>query len=53
VGRWVPGQHPYVEELAARDGRVFLPCQFSNEANADAHMKTTGPEIWHQLRLQA
>jgi len=40
------------EELAARDGRVFLPCQFSNEANADAHMRTTGPEIWFQLRLQ-
>ena len=40
------------EELAARDERVFLPCQFSNEANADAHMRTTGPEIWFQLRLQ-
>jgi cysteine synthase A len=40
------------EELAARDGHVFLPCQFSNEANADAHMRTTGPEIWYQLRLQ-
>ena len=40
------------EELAARAGHVFLPCQFSNEANADAHMLTTGPEIWYQLRLQ-
>lgn len=40
------------EELAARNGNVFLPCQFSNEANADAHMRTTGPEIWYQLRLQ-
>jgi cysteine synthase A len=40
------------EELASRRGDVFLPCQFSNEANADAHMQTTGPEIWYQLRLQ-
>jgi cysteine synthase A len=41
------------EELAARDRGVFLPCQFSNEANADAHMRTTGPEIWFQLRVQS
>ena len=40
------------EELAASRGNVFLPCQFSNEANAEAHMRTTGPEIWYQLRLQ-
>lgn len=39
------------EDLAAREPRVFLPCQFSNDANADAHAKTTGPEIWSQLRL--
>jgi cysteine synthase A len=41
------------EELGARDPRVFLPRQFSNEANADAHFRTTGPEIWYQLRLQS
>jgi len=39
------------EELAARDRNVFLPCQFANEANAAAHMQTTGPEIWYQMRL--
>jgi cysteine synthase A len=38
------------EELAASTPRVFLPCQFSNEANARAHMDTTGPEIWMQLK---
>ena len=38
------------EELAARDPRVFLPRQFSNDANAEAHEQTTGPEIWWQLR---
>ena len=38
------------EELASRDPRVFLPCQFSNQANVLAHFETTGPEIWMQLR---
>lgn len=37
------------EEMAARDARVFLPRQFSNEANVQAHADTTGPEIWLQL----
>ena len=30
--------------------RVFLPHQFSNLANAEAHYLTTGPEIWGQLK---
>jgi cysteine synthase len=38
------------EELAARDPGVFLPCQFSNDANVQAHVETTGPEIWMQLQ---
>jgi cysteine synthase A len=29
--------------------RTFLPHQFSNDANSDAHLATTGPEIWKQL----
>ncbi len=37
------------EDLAASDPSVFLPCQFSNEANVEAHFRTTGPEIWSQL----
>ena len=37
------------EEIAAREADIFLPQQFSNEANAQAHEKTTGPEIWSQL----
>jgi cysteine synthase A len=37
------------EELAGRETNVFLPCQFSNEANVEAHEQTTGPEIWWQL----
>ncbi len=39
------------EELASRDPHVFLPRQFSNPANVEAHERTTGPEIWWQLRL--
>lgn len=30
-------------------GRVFLPHQFSNFLNAEAHYETTAPEIWAQL----
>jgi cysteine synthase len=37
------------EELAAKDPHVFLPCQFANPANVEAHMRTTGPEIVSQL----
>lgn len=36
------------EELFAQ-GNVFLPRQFENENNVEAHEKTTGPEIWCQL----
>ncbi len=38
------------EEYAASLESSFLPRQFSNEDNADAHARTTGPEIWWQLR---
>ena len=37
------------EELAATQPNVFLPCQFSNHANIQAHFAGTGPEIWSQL----
>ena len=38
------------EEIAASEPDIFLPCQFSNEANAEAHEMTTGPEIWCQMK---
>jgi cysteine synthase A len=38
------------EEHAASLSNSFLPRQFSNEDNADAHACTTGPEIWWQLK---
>ena len=37
------------EELAARRDDVFLPRQFSNTANVEAHEQTTGPELYWQL----
>lgn len=37
------------EELAAQVDRAFLPRQFSNQDNLEAHAATTGPEIWWQL----
>jgi cysteine synthase len=37
------------EQLAASRNDVFLPRQFSNPANCEAHEDTTGPEIWSQL----
>ena len=34
------------EELAKEIPGSFIPGQFENPANADAHRTTTGPEIW-------
>jgi cysteine synthase A len=34
--------------LATRDD-FFLPDQFTNPANPDAHRRTTGPELWEAL----
>jgi cysteine synthase A len=45
------GMHEAVEaaRAMARDDDVFLPDQFSNPANPDAHRRTTGPEIERDL----
>jgi cysteine synthase len=37
------------EELAASHANAFLPRQFQNEDNCEAHEETTGPEIHWQL----
>ena len=36
-------------QALARDGDAWLPDQFSNPANPEAHRRTTGPEIWKDL----
>jgi len=38
------------DAMKAAEPRTFLPHQFANEANIDAHRSGTGPEIWLQLR---
>lgn len=35
------------EELAKEIPNSFIPSQFTNCANPEAHRKTTGPEIWN------
>lgn len=35
------------EELAAQTPGSFIPSQFTNAANPEAHRQTTGPEIWN------
>jgi cysteine synthase len=36
-------------QALARDPDAWLPDQFSNSANPEAHRRTTGPEIWDAL----
>ena len=38
--------------IAENPDRYFKPDQYNNEANAQAHFQTTGPEIWRQTRGQ-
>lgn len=41
------------EKLAKSKKETFLPRQFSNEDNIEAHYFTTGPEIWWQLHYRS
>jgi cysteine synthase len=36
-------------QAMAREGDVWLPDQFANPANPEAHRRTTGPELWEAL----
>ena len=38
------------DAMQQQNPRTFLPHQFANEANIDAHFSGTGPEIWAQLQ---
>lgn len=46
------GSIKLTEELAKENKNVFLPCQFSNDANCEAHYLNTAPEIWWQLKFR-
>lgn len=43
------GSIALAERMAAVNENIFLPRQFENGANAEAHHLTTGEEIWLQL----
>lgn len=47
------GSIQMAEEMAAKTPGIFLPRQFANAANVDAHEQTTGPEIWWQLHCKS
>jgi cysteine synthase A len=47
------GSIDMTEQYAREKQHVFLPSQFSNTANVQAHEETTGPEIWWQLKSQS
>ncbi len=46
------GSIAMAEELAGKTPGGFLPKQFSNELNVDAHYATTGPEIYWQMKIR-
>ncbi len=48
-GRGMAGAIEKAAELAAKTPGSFVPGQFENPANALAHYRGTGPEIWRQL----
>jgi cystathionine beta-synthase len=42
------GYHAKAEELCHKIPGAFMPNQYYNEQNVEAHYSTTGPEIWQQ-----
>ncbi|MCM3080802.1 MULTISPECIES: cysteine synthase A [Brevibacillus] len=48
----IKGAIAKAQELAESIPGSFVPQQFANPANPDAHYKTTGPEIWKQMEGQ-
>ncbi|QDS37944.1 PLP-dependent cysteine synthase family protein [Brevibacillus brevis] len=48
----IKGAIAKAKELAESIPGAFVPQQFANPANPDAHYKTTGPEIWSQMNGQ-
>ncbi|HPW18973.1 MAG TPA: cysteine synthase family protein [Candidatus Aminicenantes bacterium] len=47
------GSIELAERWAEANGPAFLPRQFSNEDNIEAHFLTTGPELWWQMGFRS
>lgn len=46
------GSIEMADELAGKLNNAFLPSQFTNQDNVNAHYNTTGPELWWQLKYR-
>ena len=46
AGEGITGSIRLAEQLAATEENAWIPGQFTNPANPNAHYRTTGPEIW-------
>ena len=49
----MPGAIKKAMEMAAADPRYFIPQQFENPANPEAHRRTTAEEIWRDTEGRA
>jgi len=47
------GSIDMANKQANDDKNSFLPSQFSNQDNVEAHYLTTGPELWWQLKYRS
>ena len=45
----IQGSVEKAKEIAESTENAYIPSQFDNPSNAEAHYLTTGPEIWRQL----
>jgi len=45
----LPGAIRRVEEMAAKDKRIYVPQQFENPENPRVHYEQTGRELWRQM----
>jgi cysteine synthase A len=48
----LPGSIAKADEIAEQEGNVFLPHKSPDNAKSEAHEKSTGPEIWCQLKAR-
>ncbi len=49
AAKGVQGAIDKAEELVKNTPNAFMPSQFTNSANVQSHIETTGPEIWNAM----